>query len=308
MGYHKKITELIGDTPLLKLENPDENHYADVFIKLEYFNAGGSVKDRIALNLIETAEKAGVLSSGKTIVEATSGNTGIGLALVAAAKKYPLIVILPDAVSEERKQLIRAYGGTVLETPASGGIQASFDKLESLLLENPDYLSLRQFENEANPAVHYQTTGPEIVAALGKLPDVFLAGVGTGGTLTGVGQYLREQSNNIQIFAVEPKDSPVLSGGVPGLHKIQGIGAGLIPSVLNQTIYDSVIQVSNEQAIEQVRIIAKNIGVLLGFSSGAAIHAAYEIAKKLGSGKTVVAIAPDNGERYLSTDLFELGS
>ncbi|MBS7576583.1 MULTISPECIES: cysteine synthase A [unclassified Enterococcus] len=305
MSYHKKITDLIGETPLLKLENPDSNQYADVFIKLEYFNVGGSVKDRIALNLIETAEKSGILKTGKTIVEATSGNTGIGLAMVAAAKNYPLIVILPDAVSNERKQLIRAYGGTVLETPAIGGIKASFDKLEALLAENSDFLSLRQFENEANPAIHYQTTGPEIVADLGQLPDAFVAGVGTGGTLTGVGKYLREQSKDIQIFAVEPKDSAVLSGGIAGPHKIQGIGAGLIPPILNQTVYDSVIQVSNEQAIDQARSIAKNTGVLLGFSSGAAIYAAYEAAKQLGSGKKVVAIAPDNGERYLSTDLFE---
>lgn len=299
------ILDLIGKTPLLRLKKRSGEQRADVLIKLEFFNAGGSVKDRIALNMIEEAEKAGVLKPGSTIVEATSGNTGVGLALVAAAKGYGFVAIMPDAVSRERKLLVRAYGGQVVETPAAEGIKGNFAKLEELLAAHPDYVSLRQFETKWNPEAHRKTTGPEIAAALGGAPDAFVAGVGTGGTITGTGSYLRELNPKIRVAAVEPDKSPVLSGGAPGPHQIQGIGAGFVPPVLDREVYDEVIRVSDEDAIKTARRLAREEGLLFGFSSGAAIYAALDLARRLGEGKTVVVLAPDNGERYLSTSLFE---
>jgi len=302
--YETSILDLIGKTPLLKLRKKPGEKRAEVFVKLEFFNAGGSVKDRIALNMINEAEKAGVLQQGSTIVEATSGNTGVGLALVAAAKGYGFIAIMPDAVSNERKQLVLAYGGTVVETPASGGIKANFAKLDELLAEHPSYVSLRQFENISNPAIHERTTGPEILEALGSAPDAFVAGVGTGGTITGTGAFLRKVKPDIHIVAVEPAKSPVLSGGEPGPHRIQGIGAGFVPPVLDREIYSEIIQVSDEDAVATARKLAGEEGLLLGFSSGAAAFAALELAAKFDENKIIVVIAPDNGERYLSTTLF----
>jgi cysteine synthase A len=299
----KSILDLIGKTPLVELQKNEGEKRANVYIKLEFFNAGGSVKDRIALNMMNEAEKKGTLKAGDTIVEATSGNTGVGLALVAAAKGYKFISIVPSAVSNERKQLVRAFGGTVIETPAAGGIKANLAKLAELLEAHDDYVSLLQFENPDNPAIHAVTTGPEIVEALGKTPDVFVAGVGTGGTVTGVGIYLKSQNSDVHIVAVEPEKSPVLSGGAPSPHKIQGIGAGFVPPVLNTGIYDEIITVSDENAIATARELAAK-GILLGFSSGAAIYAALELAKKYDEDKDIVVIAPDNGERYLSTELY----
>ncbi|GHT82429.1 cysteine synthase [Spirochaetia bacterium] len=304
MSYVRSILDLIGKTPLVKLAHTPGEKRADVAIKLEFFNAGGSVKDRIALNLIREAERDGILKPGSTIVEATSGNTGVGLALVAAALGYHFIAIMPDAVSRERKQLVRAYGGEVVETPAAGGIQANLEKLEELLAANSSYVALRQFENINNPAIHERTTGPEIAEDLGGAPDAFVAGVGTGGTITGAGKYLRALNPGILIVAVEPDKSPVLSGGKHSPHAIQGIGAGFVPPVLDTGIYDEIIRVTDEDAIATARRLAAEEGLLLGFSSGAAVRAALKVAERLGEGKTVVAIAPDNGERYLSTPLF----
>ncbi|MFP3154840.1 cysteine synthase A [Lachnospiraceae bacterium ZAX-1] len=302
--YETSILDLIGRTPLLKLAKKPGERRADVYLKLEFFNAGGSVKDRIALHMINEAEKRGVLKPGGTIVEATSGNTGVGLALVAAAKGYRFIAIMPDSVSSERKYLVEAYGGTVIQTPAAGGIKANLAKLDELLAENKDYVSLLQFENTDNPAAHVATTGPEIVDALECVPDVFVAGVGTGGTITGVGQYLRSLDPAVHIVAVEPEKSPVLSGGEPSPHKIQGIGAGFVPPVLNTKIYDEIIKVADEDAIKTTRKLAGSEGLLLGISAGAAVYAALQVAKKYDEDKRIVAIAPDNGERYLSTGIY----
>lgn len=304
MGYVENITDLIGRTPLYKLPNDRPEERADIFVKLEYFNAGGSVKDRIAVSLINAAEKSGQLKPGGTIIEATSGNTGVGIAMVAAARQYHLIIVLPDAVSQERKQLIKAYGGTVIETPAAEGVPGNLAKVEELLAEHPDYVSLRQFANAANPAAHRRTTGPEIVADLGHAPDAFVAGIGTGGTITGTGCYLREQKPDIKIYAVEPAESQVLAGGEHHPHPIQGIGAGIVPEVLDQSVYDDIIHISGEEAFAESRLLAKSLGLLLGASSGAAIRAAKAVAEKLGAGRQVVVMAPDNGERYLSTELF----
>jgi cysteine synthase A len=298
------ILSLIGSTPLIRLRHRG-GHRAEVYLKLEFFNAGGSVKDRIALHMIETAEASGALKPGSTIVEATSGNTGIGLALAAAAKGYPFIAVMPDSVSDERKLLVKAYGGTVVETPGAGGSKANLDKLEELLANHADYVSPRQFENPANPEIHRMTTGPEIVEALRGIPDVFVAGVGTGGTITGVGSYLKSLRADVQIVAVEPEKSPVLSGGDPSPHQIQGIGAGFVPPVLDTEIYGEIIKVSDQDAAETARTLAKEEGILLGFSSGAAVYAAWQLAERLEEDKKIVAIAPDNGERYLSTTLFE---
>lgn len=300
----KLVTELIGNTPIIKLNHLTTEEDAELYVKLEFFNVGGSVKDRIANSLINGAEEAGVLKPGDTIIEASSGNTGVGLAMITAAKNYQLIIVLPESVSQERKQLIRAYGAQVIETPAAKGIKGSFEQVEKLIKEH-GYLSLRQFENEHNPKAHYTTTGPEIFEAFDfQVPDVLVAGVGTGGTITGAGEYLREQDEKIQLVAVEPAKSPVLSGGDPGPHGIQGIGAGVVPKVLNTEIYDEVFQVSDEEAIQTMRKVAAEEGLLLGISSGAAIFAASKLAKRLGKGKKVLAIAPDNGERYLSVGVF----
>ncbi|WP_062350121.1 cysteine synthase A [Bacillus kwashiorkori] len=297
------ITDLVGKTPIVKLQRMVDDNSADVFLKLEYMNPGSSVKDRIALAMIEAAEKKGVLKTGDTIIEPTSGNTGIGLAMVAAAKGYKAILVMPDSMSLERRNLLRAYGAELVLTPGPEGMKGAIRKAEELANEN-NYFMPQQFDNEANPEVHRLTTGPEIVEQMGDQLDAFISGIGTGGTITGAGAVLKENYPNIKIYAVEPKDSPVLSGGNPGPHKIQGIGAGFVPKVLNTEVYDEIIQVTTEQAFDYARHAAREEGILGGISSGAAIYAALQVAKQLGKGKKVLAIIPSNGERYLSTPLY----
>jgi len=300
----QSVVELIGSTPVVKLNRSVPENSADVYLKLEYFNPAKSVKDRIALAMVEDAEKKGILQPGGTIVEPTSGNTGIGLAMVAAAKGYKLIVTMPETMSLERRNLLRAYGAELVLTPGPEGMKGAIAKAEELAKEH-GYFMPQQFENYANPEIHRLTTGPEIVKQMGDQLDGFVAGIGTGGTITGAGQVLREHYPNIKIVAVEPKDSPVLSGGKPGPHKIQGIGAGFVPRVLNTEIYDEIIQVTTEEAFAAARKVARLEGILGGISAGAAMHAAFKVAKELGPGKRVLAIVPDNGERYLSTDLYK---
>lgn len=304
MRVKNGIAELIGETPIVKLNKTDEDS-ADIYLKLEFFNPGSSVKDRIALAMIERAEKEGVLKPGDTIVEPTSGNTGIGLALVAAAKGYKLVVVMPDTMSQERRNLLKAFGAQLHLTPGAKGMKGAIEKAEELQKEH-GYFMPQQFNNEANPEIHERTTGQEIVKQMKDIGvDAFVSGIGTGGTITGAGKVLREHYPDVKIYAVEPADSPVLSGGSPGPHKIQGIGAGFVPKVLNTEIYDEVIQITNEEAFEAARETARNEGVLGGISSGAAIAAAKKVAKKLGKGKNVLAVLPDNGERYLSTALYQ---
>lgn len=298
------INELIGQTPIVKLNRLVDDQSADVYLKLEYMNPGSSVKDRIALAMIEDAEGKGVLKQGDTIIEPTSGNTGIGLAMVAAAKGYKAILVMPETMSMERRNLLRAYGADLVLTPGPEGMGGAIRKAEELAKEN-GYFMPQQFENEANPTIHERTTGPEIAEQMGDQLDAFIAGIGTGGTITGAGKVLRQKYKDIKIVAVEPTDSPVLSGGKPGPHKIQGIGAGFVPGVLDTGVYDEIIKVENEQAFDYARRAAKEEGILGGISSGAAIYAALEIAKKLGKGKKVLAIIPSNGERYLSTPLYQ---
>ncbi|MGP3609920.1 cysteine synthase A [Anoxybacteroides rupiense] len=298
------ITELIGDTPAVKLNRIVDEESADVYVKLEFMNPGSSVKDRIALAMIEAAEKEGKLKPGDTLIEPTSGNTGIGLAMVAAAKGYKAILVMPDTMSLERRNLLRAYGAELILTPGSEGMRGAINKAEELAKEH-GYFMPQQFKNEANPEIHRITTGKEIVEQMGDQLDAFIAGIGTGGTITGAGEVLREAYPNIKIYAVEPADSPVLSGGKPGPHKIQGIGAGFVPDILNTDIYDEVIAVKTEEAFETARRAAREEGILGGISSGAAIHAALKVAKQLGKGKKVLAIVPSNGERYLSTALYQ---
>ncbi|NKE07877.1 cysteine synthase A [Mesobacillus selenatarsenatis] len=298
------ITELIGQTPIVKLNGLGDDQSADVYLKLEYMNPGSSVKDRIALAMIEDAEANGVLKQGDTIIEPTSGNTGIGLAMVAAAKGYKAILVMPETMSMERRNLLRAYGSELVLTPGPEGMGGAIRKASELAKEK-GYFMPQQFENGANPSVHERTTGPEIVEQMGDQLDAFISGIGTGGTITGAGKVLREKYKDIKIIAVEPTDSPVLSGGKPGPHKIQGIGAGFVPGVLDTNVYDEIIKVENEQAFEYARRAAKEAGILGGISSGAAIYAALETAKKLGKGKKVLAVIPSNGERYLSTPLYQ---
>ncbi|MGL4624675.1 MAG: cysteine synthase A [Culicoidibacterales bacterium] len=302
---YTSMEQLIGGTPIIKLTKEDENS-ADVYVKLEYFNPGGSVKDRISLAMIEDAEKTGKLRPGMTLIEATSGNTGIGMALVGATKGYRVILVMPETMSIERRKILAAYGADLVLTEGPKGMKGAIAKAEELLAEHDDYHMLRQFENAANPAIHEATTGQEIIHDFsGQIIDAFVAGVGTGGTLTGVSRALKKIYPQIEIVAVEPSDSPVLSGGVPGPHKIQGIGAGFVPAILETELIQEIIQIPNQVAFDRTKIIAKTYGVLLGSSAGAAIEAALMTAKKLGKGKTVVVVAPDNGERYLSTTQFD---
>ncbi|KQO14113.1 cysteine synthase A [Paenibacillus sp. Leaf72] len=303
----QSITDLIGDTPLVRLNRLVPEDSAEIYVKLEYQNPGASVKDRIAISMIEVAEQEGVIKPGDTIVEPTSGNTGIGLALVAAAKGYKAILVMPETMSIERRNLLRAYGAEVVLTPGSEGMNGAVRKAEELAKENPSYFIPQQFNNQANVKIHRETTGPEIVEAINSLDgklDAFVAGIGTGGTITGTGEVLKKNFKDIKIYAVEPAASPLLSGGQPGPHKIQGIGANFVPTILDREIYDEVITVENDDAFDYARRAAKEEGILCGISSGAAIYAALKVAKELGKGKRVIAVVPSNGERYLSTPLF----
>lgn len=305
----KNAMELVGGTPLMEVMNVErEEGIKDttLLVKLEYLNPAGSVKDRVALSMIEDAEKKGILKKGATIIEPTSGNTGIGLAAIAAAKGYQTIFTLPETMSIERRKFLKAYGAELVLTDGSKGMTGAIEKADELNAQIENSIILGQFVNPANPAVHRAVTGPEIWKDTDGAVDIFVAGVGTGGTITGVGEYLKEQKPSVQIIAVEPETSPVLSGGKSGAHKIQGIGAGFIPEVLNTEIYDEIIKVPNEAAFEVGKKIAKTEGILVGISSGAALYAAIEVAKRPeNKGKVIVALLPDSGDRYFSTPLFE---
>lgn len=304
---YRNMTELIGNTPLLKTSGIEKEQglKAELLVKLEYFNPTGSVKDRIANAMIEDAEKRGVLKEGYTIIEPTSGNTGIGLSAVGASKGYSVILTMPETMSVERRNLLKAYGASVVLTPGSQGMKGAIEKAKQLAEEIENSFIPGQFENPANPRVHRETTGPEIWEDTEGKVDILVAGVGTGGSLTGTGEYLKQKNPNIQIIAVEPVDSPVLSGGKAGAHKIQGIGAGFIPDTLNTEIYDEVIKVENEEAFQAARMLGKTEGVLTGISSGAALHAAIQVGKRAeNAGKTIVVILPDSADRYYSTPLF----
>ena len=306
-NIYTSADQLIGKTPLLELVHIEKSEglEARVLGKLEYFNPAGSVKDRIAKAMIDDAEASGKLKPGSVIIEPTSGNTGIGLASVAAARGYRIIIVMPDTMSVERRQLVKAYGAELVLTEGAKGMKGAIAKADELAKEIPDSFIPGQFVNPANPAVHRATTGPEIWEDTDGKVDIFVAGVGTGGTVTGVGEYLKSQNPNVKVVAVEPAGSPVLSKGTPGAHKIQGIGAGFVPAVLNTGIYDEIIPVDTEDAFATGRKIGKSEGVLVGISSGAAVFAAIELAKRPENrGKTIVALLPDTGDRYLSTPLF----
>lgn len=304
----QNVTQLIGGTPLVQLRRVVPEGSAEIYVKLEYQNPGASVKDRIAISMIETAQREGRIKPGDTLIEPTSGNTGIGLAMVAAALGYKAILVMPETMSMERRNLLRAYGAKLVLTPGSEGMKGAIRRAEQLAAENPSYYMPQQFKNQANVEIHRKTTGPEIVEAItaadGKL-DAFVAGIGTGGTITGAGEVLRQHFPHIQIFAVEPKASPVLSGGNPGPHKIQGIGAGFVPDILDTKIYNEIIPVDHEDAFAVARQVAREEGILGGISTGAAIFAGLHVAQRLGTGKRVVVIVPSNGERYLSTPLYQ---
>lgn len=300
------ISEAIGNTPLVKLNRMVPEGAAEVYVKLEFMNPGSSVKDRIAKAMIEAAEEEGKIDKDTTIVEPTSGNTGIGLAMVASSKGYKSLLIMPDTMSKERRNLLKAYGAELILTPGAEGMKGAIKKAEELSKE-PGYFMPQQFENKANPRIHEETTGQELVEQAkegGFTIDAFLAGVGTGGTVTGVGHVLKKENPETKVYAIEPKDSAILSGEEPGPHKLQGLGAGFVPGTLDTKVYDDVIKVDNGVAFETARELAKTEGILGGISSGAAVYAAIEKAKELGSGKTVVTVLPSNGERYLSTPLF----
>lgn len=305
MAIYHNITELIGNTPIVKLNNIVPEGAADVYLKLEAFNPGSSVKDRIALNMIEDAEKRGIIKPGDTIVEPTSGNTGIGLAWVGAAKGYKVIITMPETMSIERRKIIQAYGAELVLTSGAAGTKGAIDKAKEIAAEIGAWVPL-QFENPANPEIHERTTGPEILEAFGsKGLDAFVSGIGTGGTITGVSRSLKADNPDVQIIGLEADESAVLSGDKPGPHKIQGISTGFVPGALDTTAYDEVIRVKSDDALATGRTFGGKEGFLIGISASAAVWAAIEVAKKLGKGKKVLAIAPDNGERYLSTALYE---
>lgn len=307
-NVYTRVDQMIGKTPLLELTNleRDQGLKARLLAKLEYFNPGGSVKDRVALAMLNAAEAAGTLKPGGVIIEPTSGNTGIGLAAVAAARGYRVIITMPETMSVERRRLMTAYGAELVLTEGAKGMRGAIDKATALAKATPGSFLAGQFVNPANPAAHYASTGPEIWADTDGKVDVFVAGVGTGGTITGVGKYLKEQDPAVKVVAVEPADSPVLSQGKAGPHKIQGIGAGFVPDVLDTSVYDEIIPVTTEEAYAAGRLMGRREGVLVGVSAGAALHAAMELAKRPeNEGKTIVALLPDTGERYLSTPMFE---
>ena len=307
MRVYRKITDLIGGTPLLELTNYEKANElnAKIYAKLEYFNPAGSVKDRIAKAMLDDAEEKGLLKPGAVIIEPTSGNTGIGLASVAASRGYKVILTMPETMSVERRNLLKAYGAELVLTEGAKGMPGAIAKAKELAEQTPNSYIPSQFTNPANPAVHLKTTGPEIWADTDGKVDIFVAGVGTGGTLSGVGAYLKSQNPNVKVIAVEPATSPVLSGGKAGPHKIQGIGAGFVPDTLNTDIYDEILPVQNEDAFATGRALARSEGVLVGISSGAAVFAAAQLAKRPeNAGKVIVALLPDTGERYLSTPMF----
>lgn len=304
-AIYNSVTELIGKTPIVKLNKIVPEDSADVFVKLEFFNPGGSVKDRIALSMIEKAEHDGLLKPGDTIIEPTSGNTGIGLSMVGVAKGYKVIIVMPETMSIERRLLMKGYGAELILTPGADGISGSIREAERLAKENGYFLPL-QFENEANPLVHEKTTGPEIHQAFGVNGlDAFVAGIGTGGTITGAGRELKRVYPKIELIGVEPAESAILEGKEAGPHKIQGIGTGFVPKTLDTSVYDKVLSISGDEAMETAREVGRKEGILVGISSGAAIAAALKVAKELGKGKKVLAVVPDNGERYLSTAFYQ---
>lgn len=308
MRVYQRIDELIGKTPLLELTNieKDYNLFANIIAKVEFFNPGGSVKDRIALSMINDLENRGILKEGYTIIEPTSGNTGIGLSLIAASRGYHAIIVMPDTMSIERRKLMKAYGAEIVLTEGSLGMKGAIAKAEELNKQIPHSVIPGQFDNPANPLAHLKNTGPEIYKDLDGQVDIFVAGIGTGGTISGVGEYLKKQNPNIKVVAVEPESSPFLSQGKAGPHKIQGIGAGFAPKTLNTSIYDQIITVKNEDAFDTSRLLGKKEGLLVGISSGAAMFAALQLAKlEENKGKNIVVLLPDTGERYLSTTLFD---
>lgn len=304
---YANLTDLVGNTPLLMLTNTMKryNLHANLIAKLEGFNPAGSVKDRIGLNMILDAEKAGTLTSESVIIEPTSGNTGIGLAMVAAARGYRCILVMPETMSMERRNILKAYGAELVLTDGTKGMKGAITKVEELARDTPNAFLPSQFDNPANPQIHRETTGPEIWQATGGKIDIFISGIGTGGTITGTGEYLRGKNPELEIIALEPAGSPVLTTGVPGMHKIQGIGAGFVPAILNTEIYNEIMTISNEDAMALGRELAKSEGLLCGISSGAAVWAAIQVAQRPTSkGKNIVLILPDTGERYLSTEMF----
>ncbi len=305
---YTSVQELIGRTPLMEIRNieREEDLEARVLVKLEYLNPAGSVKDRIAKNMIEDAEEKGLLKPGATIIEPTSGNTGIGLAAIAASKGYRLILTMPETMSVERRNILKAYGAEIVLTEGVRGMTGAIEKAEELSKEIPGSFLTRQFENLANPETHRKTTGPEIWEDTDGKVDILVAGVGTGGTITGTGEYLKSQNSQVRVVAIEPSDSPVLSGGAAGPHKLQGIGAGFIPKALNTQVYDEILTLGSEESFAAAKLLAHKEGILVGISSGAALHGAIELAKRPeNKGKTIVVILPDSGDRYYSTPLFE---
>lgn len=305
-GTYSSITEAFGRTPLVRLNRVTAGIDATVYAKLEFYNPSSSVKDRLAIAIVDAAERSGALQPGGTIVEGTSGNTGIGLAAVGAARGYKVVLTMPESMSIERRKILRAYGAELILTPPAEGMKGAVSRAEQVVAERPGAVLAKQFENEANPAIHYATTGPEIWTDTDGAVDVFVSGVGTGGTITGTGRYLKEQKPGVRIVAVEPKESPILNGGSPGPHKIQGIGPNFVPAILDRTVYDEVIDVDITESVAMARRLAAEEGILAGISSGSTVHAALEVAKRPeNAGKTIVVIVASSGERYLSTVLFE---